>query len=235
MLFMVSCQKEESRLAVEEGYGLLELGAEASTEVLTRAEVDFTVPEVSEFSLAIQGAEYDQKWEHFSDFVSADNKLQAGEYTASIAWGDPSLEGENSPAYVGSTPFTIHSQQVTQASIVAKLANAQVRVAFTEQFKSYFHDAKITLKTAAGGEFTFTPESLPTIFVAPAEFSLSGTAFKQNGTQVSFPERSTEAKAQYRYTYTYDMSTAGTATVTIRLDDTVVEQIIIEEELNPEA
>lgn len=235
VLFLGACQKDDTRLSIEEGYGLLQLRGEASSEVLTRAQVDFTVPEVADFSLSIQGSDYAQSWEHFSDFVSADNKLMAGDYTASIAWGNPAEEGVNKPAYVGSTPFVIYSQQVTQASITAKLANAQVLVCFTEKFLGYFHDAVITLKTAAGSEFTFTPEVTESVFVAPGNFTLTGSALKQNDAQITFPERTMQAKAQYRYTYTYDMSTAGSATVTIRLDDTLIEEIVIEEELNPES
>ena len=230
-----ACQKEETRLSMEEGCGLLQLKAEASNEVKSGSTVDFTVPEVSDFSLRIEGEEYDQRWEKFSDFISAENSLAAGAYTASIAWGDPSQEGLNKPAYVGSTPFTIQPQRVTEATITARLANALVTVSFTENFLAYFHDAEITLTTEAGNNFLFDAITLQTVFIAPGSFSLEGKAFKQNGTQVDFPKRQLTAQAQYRYTYTYDMSTAGAATITIRLDDHVVEEIVIDQELNPES
>lgn len=230
-----ACQEGDSHLSMEEGYGLLQLKAEASNEVKSGSAVDFTVPEVNDFSLMIEGEDYAQRWAKFSDYVSAENGLATGAYTASIAWGDLLEEGLDKPAYVGSTPFTIQAQRVTEATITARLANALVSVKFTENFLAYFHDAEITLTTAAGNSFLFDTTTPQTVFIAPGSFTLKGNAFKQNGTQVDFPERQLTAQAQYRYTYTYDMSTAGAATITIRLDDSVVEEIVIDQELNPES
>ena len=109
----------------------------------------------------------------------------------------------------------------------------------TEAFETYFvggHTLKLT--TAAGNEFDVTEQTEP-IFIAPAAFTISGTAVKQpnqsgaEGTVVTLPEyKNDEAKAQTFYTVKFDVENAGRATLTITLNDTLVESIDIEQELN---
>lgn len=228
------CQSESMELVAEPGYGLVQLACRADAEVVTRA-ADFTVPEAGEFSLAINGTAYSASWEQFSQFVSADNKLLAGDYTASVEWGDLTQEGVNKPYYAGSTDFTILSQQVTQATITAKVANSLVKVVCSEQFQDYFHGESFTLTTAAGNEFAFDADSTDPVFITPGSFTLSGSALMQTENTVEFPTQSRTAAAGVLYTFTYHISTAGSATVTISLDDQVIEELEITTELNPES
>lgn len=231
---MTGC-KSESAVSPAKGEGYLSLSGEASLEVVSRAATEITVPEVSNFSLEIVGADYEKSWEQFSLFESAENPLVAGEYTASIAWGDISQEGVNKPAYGGSVDFVIEPQKVTNASIVAYLTNAQVFVRFTDNFLNYFHDESFMLKSALGNEFSFNSTSEDTVFIAPGAFTINGSALKQTGVSITFPEQSNVAEARKLYTYTFDLATAGEAKVVISLDDTVIEEVVIETELNPES
>lgn len=231
---MVGC-KSEGTVAPVSSEGYLQLSAEASVEVITRAATEITIPEVSEFSLEIKGENYEKSWEQFSLFESADNPLVAGNYTASVAWGDIAQEGINKPAYAGSVDFEIKAQRVTTASIVAKLSNAQVIVKCTENFLRYFHDESFTLRSAQGNEFKFDSTSEDTVFIAPGAFTINGSALKQTGATITFPEQTKVAEARSLYTYTFDLSTAGEAKVVISLDDTVVEEVVVDTELNPES
>lgn len=231
------CSSESAEFPAGEGFGYVALDCGASDETISRAAAAITVPEKSDFSLKIQGTDvdYEQSWTKFSDFVSADNRLAAGNYTASVAWGDLAQEGVNKPCYAGSQAFRIEAQRVTPATVTAYLANAQVLVTFTQAFADYFHDELFTLTSAAGNAFDFTAASEDTVFIAPGRFTVTGKALTQNGAEVSFPEQSRNAEARYRYTYKFDLSTAGKATVTVSLDDTVVEEVVIDTELNSES
>lgn len=220
------------------GYGYVELACGASTEVLTRTAPAFTVPTADEFVLTItKGADFMQSWPSFADFVPSENRFKTGIYTAIVTWGDVTQEGIDKPYYVGATEFAIEADKTVRKEIVARLGNAQVTVVCTERFRNYFHDAAFTLRTAAGGEFPFTANDEHTVFVRPdASFTLTASAFKQNGQQIDLGEQRIAAAApQTLYTYTFDVSGAGSATVTISLDDTVVEEIDIDTELNPNA
>ncbi len=237
LLALGGCQSERTEFPAGEGQGTVSVQCEVSDEVLSRAAVAITVPGKSDFSLSIRGVDvtYEQNWTKFTDFVSADNRLAAGNYTASVAWGDPTQEGINKPAYAGSTDFRIKPQEVTKAFITARMVNAQILVTCTEAFKNYFHDETFTLATAAGHTFDFTAASEDAVFIAPGTYTLSGRALKQTGTEVTFAEQRGTAEARTRYTYRFDLSTAGSAKVTVSLDDTVVDEIDIPAELNPES
>lgn len=233
---LVGCSSEPQEFSAPKGYGYLSLACTASDVVVTRAEANFTVPETSEFKLTIMGTDYNQSWDPMSGFVSNDNRLAAGSYTASVEWGNPTTEGEDVPAYTGSTPFVIESQKVTNASIAAKLTKGLIKVTFTEQFLSYFHDEQVTLKTAAGNEFTFDSTTTDkAVFVLPGTYTLSGKALKQTGEEFEFVTKSYTAVANHLTPYTFDLQSAGSATIVIKTEDTVVEELPIVTELNPES
>jgi hypothetical protein len=230
------CASDPQEFSAEAGYGYLSLACSATDMEVTRGEVNFTVPETSQFKLTISGVDYTQSWDPMSSFVSTENRLVAGDYTATVEWGDPTTEGENVPAYTGSTPFTILSQQVTEATIKASLTKGLVTVAFTENFLSYFHDEQAILKTAAGNEFEFDSTTTDkAVFVLPGEFTISGKALKQTGEEFSFTTQKLVAKANTLKPYTFDLKSAGTAVIVIKLDETVVEEITVSTELNPES
>ncbi|WP_348716088.1 DUF4493 domain-containing protein [uncultured Alistipes sp.] len=237
MLVLGGCSSESTEFSVDGGFGYVALDCGASDETIARAAVAITVPEKGDFSLTIRGVDvdYERSWTKFSDFVSADTRLVAGNYTASVAWGDGTQEGVNKPCYAGSQAFRIEAQRVTPATVTAYLGNAQVLVTFTRAFTDYFHDELFTLTSAAGHAFEFTAASEDAVFIAPGRFTLTGRALTQNGAEFAFPEQSRNAEARYRYTYKFDLSTVGKATVTISLDDTVIEEVVIDTELNPES
>lgn len=237
MMTLAGCSSEEPQVALSDGFGYLQLNCSASDQLVTRAEgeVSFDVPTQEEFSLTIQGDGYEQTWNPFSTFVSADNRLKAGDYTASVVWGNQTSEGVNLPAYAGSTGFKIISQQVTSAAIKAELTKAVVTVTFTEQFLSYFHGEQVTLKTAAGNEFAFDSTTEDAIFVLPGQFSLSGKALKQTGEEFVIPSQNLTAEAGVLHPVKFDLKSAGTATIEISYNDTIIEEIEVTTELNPES
>lgn len=233
---LAGCASDPQEFSAEKGYGYLSLACSAADVEVTRGETYFTVPETSEFKLTITGTDYNQTWDPMSGFVSTENRLVAGDYTAMVEWGDAATEGENVPAYAGSTTFSILSQQVTEASIEASLTKGLVKVAFTENFLSYFHGEQVTLKTAAGNEFEFDSTSTDkVVFVLPGKFTLSGKALKQTGEEFTFTTKQYTSKANTLTPYTFDLESAGTATIVISTDETIVEEITISTELNPES
>lgn len=246
LLALGGCRSERTEYPAQGGFGYLALDCRTSTEVETRAAAAVKAPAAKDLTLTIRGkdVEYEKSWASSTDFVSAENKLQKGSYTATAAWGDMAQEGLAKPCYAGSVDFHIDPQKVTEATLPVQIANSMVQVVCTEQFKGYFHDAHFTLTSAAGNTFEMTPDE-PTlakdavseyaVFIAPGAFSLTGSALKQTGAEFTFPEQSRTAAARTCYTFRYDVSTAGTATVTISLDDTVIDELPVDVELNPEA
>ena len=85
-------------------------------------------------------------------------------------------------------------------------------------------------------------EQTEPLFIAPGAFTVSGTAVKQpnqsgaEGTTITLPEyKNDNAKAQTYYTVKLDVENAGGVQLTITLNDTLVDTIVINGELNDNA
>lgn len=232
---LVGCQSERAELPAQ-GCGYVDFSCQVLPEAEVRAELNVTKPDQSEFSLQITGTEYDEQWDRLADYNVKENRMDQGAYTAYVAWGDPTQEGENLPYYTGQADFTILPLQTIQVPISATIANSVVQVLFTENFLRYFHDEEAVLTSAAGNEFTFTSADADRmIFVAPGEFRLNASAFKQTGDTFQIPEQKRTATAGTLHVIKFDLSTAGTAQVTITLNENLLEGITINQELNPDS
>ena len=243
-LTLSACSKEATQ-SEQEGKGQVTINCKTETMVDTRANISCTLPEFEDFTLKIEGlggnSDYVAEYAAIADF-NDDSYLHHGNYKATVVAGDLANEGYDVATFVGSAEFVVEARKQHDVEITAYIANALVVVDVTDNFKNYFvggHSLKLT--TAAGNKFDVTAQSEP-IFIAPETFTISGTAVKQpnqsgaEGVTVTLPEYKNEAvAAQILYTVTLDVETAGKATLTITLNDTLVESIDIEQELNDNA
>ena len=239
-LSMVACTNEEPKNEANEK-AQVNLSLTISNEVVdTRANVSCTTPAAEDFTLKIEGvdSDYTADYAAIADF-NADSYLHHGTYEATVVAGDITEEGYDKAAFVGSQEFTVEARKLSDVDITATIANALVKVQVTENFKNYFVGGyTLTLTTAAGNKFDVTAQTEP-LFIAPADFTIGGTAVKQpnqsgaEGVVVDLQGyRHDEVAAQTLYTVKMDVKEAGSATLTITLNDTLVESIDIEQELN---
>lgn len=243
-LALSACSKESAK-SDEKGEGQVSISCVTTTVVDdTRANVSCTTPAAEDFSLKIDGVDhtYTASYATIAEFNSGDNYLHNGTFTATVSAGDIAEEGYDKATFAGSAEFVVEPRKNTEVEVTATIANALVKVEVTDNFKMYFeggHTLKLT--TAAGNEFDVTEQTEP-LFIAPESFTVSGTAVKQpnqsgtEGTTVTLPEyKNSEAKAQTLYTVKLDVENAGSAQLTITLNETLVESIDIEQELNDNA
>lgn len=241
-LTLSACSKEAAK-SEQEGKGQVTISCVTSNAVdETRANISCTTPAAEEFALTIEGVghTYNEEYTSIAEF-NADNYLHMGNYKATVVAGDIAEEGFNKPAFVGSEEFVVEARKDVNVEITASIANAIVKVETTENFERYFEGGHtLTLTTAAGNEFPVTAQS-DLLFIAPANFTISGTATKQaaqsgkEGAVVELAYDATEVAAQTLYTVKFDVAEAGSATLTITLNETLVESIEIDQELNDNA
>ena len=242
-LTLSACSKEAVK-SEKEGKGQVTISCVAETTVAdTRANISCTTPTAEDFALTIEGVDhtYSRNYASIAEF-NADNYLHNGKFKATVVAGDIANEGFQMAAFEGSEEFTVYARKNTNVSVTAKIANAIVKVETTENFEKYFeggHSLKLT--TAAGNEFDVTAQK-ELLFIAPESFTISGTATKQSaqsgaeGVVVTLPEYKPESvAAQTLYTVKFDVEKAGSATLNITLNETLVESIDIEQELNDNA
>lgn len=241
-LTLSACTKETSK-SEQEGKGQVSISCVVETTVAdTRANISCTTPAAEDFALEIEGVghTYSEEYASIAEF-NADNYLHLGNYKATVVAGDIAEEGFNKPAFVGSEEFVVEARKDVNVEITASIANAIVKIETTENFERYFEGGyTLTLTTAAGNEFPITAQS-DLLFIAPANFTISGTATKQaaqsgkEGAVVELAYDATEVAAQTLYTVKFDVAEAGSATLTITLNETLVESIEIDQELNDNA
>lgn len=241
-LTLSACSKEAAK-SEQEGKGQVSISCVAETTVAdTRANISCTTPAAEDFALEIEGVghTYSKEYASIAEF-NADNYLHLGNYKATVVAGDIAEEGFNKPAFVGSEEFVVEARKDVNVEITASIANAIVKIETTENFERYFEGGHtLTLTTAAGNEFPITAQS-DLLFIAPANFTISGTATKQaaqsgkEGAVVELAYDATEVAAQTLYTVKFDVAEAGSATLTITLNETLVESIDIDQELNDNA
>ncbi|MEG1612096.1 MAG: DUF4493 domain-containing protein [Alistipes sp.] len=238
-----SCSTEPDEVAETDGKGTVQLTVTTSTAVdaVTRAQVQLpatVIPNGDDFALRITATEptYDQSWTSLRVFDSP--RMQRGNYTAAISYGNMDIEGVNAACFSGSQAFTILSRRTITTDISASLQNAAFKVLFSEWFTNYYTQAQITIRTASGNQFTFTPTTESILFVKPGtELFLKGTANKsQTGTAVEFPEKSIgTTTARTLHTITVNASEAGGGTLNITLDESFTSIPEQEIELNDDA
>ena len=241
----LSACSEEATNGEQRGEGRVTIDCVATTTVDdTRANVSCTTPDAEDFTLTIDGVghTYTKKYATIAEFNEGDNYLKNGNYKATVVAGDVAEEGYDKAAFMGSAEFAVKSRENTEVEITAKIANALVKVEVTEAFETYFVGGyELQLTTAAGNTFDVTGKTEP-VFIAPAEFTINGTAVKQpvqsgaQGSTITLPEYKLSAPAaQTFYTIKFDVENAGKATINITLNETLVDSIEIDTELNDNA
>jgi hypothetical protein len=242
-LTLSACSREAVK-SEQEGKGQVSISCVVETNVAdTRADISCETPTADDFALTIEGVghTFHADYATLAEF-NADNYLHLGNYKATVVAGDIAEEGFNKPAFVGSEEFVVEARKDVNVEITASIANAIVKVETTERFENYFEGGyTLALTTEAGNEFDVTAQS-DLLFIAPASFSVAGTAVKQSaqsgeeGVTVTLPQfNQSDVVAQTLYTVKFDVETAGSATLTITLNETLVESIDIDQELNDNA
>ena len=124
--------------------------------------------------------------------------------------------------------------------MTAKLANAIVAIQTTEAFDNYFPVSNFTITTTSN-TFEFDKQTTDHLFVAAGQaIAIDCTCIRQSNLAAGKSEKlATQAipstVATTRYVVTYDLSTVGGVNITVKLNDTTIGTIVIDNELNPNA
>lgn len=242
-MMAAACQK----VSVEQiaGPGELKLNLSASGAVRSLAAgqadggIEIEVPNISDFSLTITGADYNRTWSSVSDY-SSDERFQAGMYDVAIEYGDIAEEGFGKPYFFASKNVEVFERnRTTNVELVATVGNAIVEIAMTDSFKGYFVKHDFTLTTASN---TFPLEENPAqhLFVAPQQpVKIDCTCIRQAnaaaGTTEELATQTIDVAARTRYIVKYDLQQAGGVTVNISLNDEIIDTIELPIELNENA
>ena len=154
-LFFAGCSKENGADNGVTGSFLIDL--KATTEVIVGDQLvsrtgTGSAAGVEDFSVAVEKqGEVICEWATYAEMQEDEKpELRPSVYTAKAWKGDGSTEGFDQPYLEGKSDFTVKEGEVTPVTILCKLANAKLKIAYTDRFKEYFASYSASVSTGEG-------------------------------------------------------------------------------------
>lgn len=230
-LIFVSCSKEDATRSGEMGTFTMSLNA--TSEVIglnekSRAEEagegeTLNLPDVNDFSVSISSlGEQVCGWSSYKDMCEEEMpELRVGTYQVKAWYGDVSKEGFELPYFEGNQEFSIKKNETTPVEVTCYLGNAQVKVNYTDEFKSYFSDYSAVIATSLGNEVEYVKDETRAAYFSPGEL-IAKVKVKKSGqsTEAVYQAKVFTAESRHIYTLTLDVD-AGSATMTVSFSEDV--------------
>lgn len=240
VLAFAGCQKSDTEHSAD-NQGRIAITANTSGEISTRAEgITVPTPALADFKLTITGTDFQKSWSSLSDYKSENERYTSGFYTVAIEYGDATAEGYSKPYFTASKQVEVLDRnRTTHVDLTATLGNAVVEVVTTDNFKNYFPTHNFTLTTASN-TFELKEDATDYLYIAAQKgVKIDCSCIRQaniaSGKVEQLATQSIDVEPKSRYIITYDLQKAGSVEITISLNDTILETITIDTELNPNA
>lgn len=193
-----------------------------------------------DFNISLINETGEEKTWSYNDFTGAN--ISTGKYTLVASSGKKGAEGFNAPYFEGSTNVQVFTDETTDASVTARLANAGVVVQYTDNFKNYLSDYVASVRTAGNSEgYEYPADATDELFVTPGETSLYVSFTTPQGKSATLKAAEFVSQPQHVYTITVDVNGGqmGDPVLSVSFDDTTVaeevEFVLSDELLNAPA
>ena len=153
-------------------------------------------------SMSSQNGEYSHTWKNAEQFQQGQYYI-AGLYSLSAESGNPMHEGFDIPAFSGAIDVQIQEAQEVNAVLSLSLANAIVKVHYTEPVLNEFTTVKAMLHTPGGMYHAYAPEEDRNLCLNPGHTELLLDITLSDGRNVAFTayaDLATQAAAYYDIT-----------------------------------
>lgn len=211
------------------------VNSQSTVADFTRSQVsDYTtLPSGDDFTLTITDNKEKTIYEGLVKDFPADMEFAIGNYTATASYGSVTEEGFDRPCFRGSQSFAVTGTGTKEVTINVSLANAIVRIEYSDIFRKYYTDYSFTLKTGNGSTIPYPKSETRAVFVDAYTLTVEGVLTNQAGKESTFSKTySTPLAEATCHTIRFDASNIGSTTITITLDNTTEEVDLGEIELN---
>ena len=188
MLFVgFSCSSDRDEDG--EGSGALNVQVSANPEVVvgtnTRANdgAEGELPDVNDFSFSIfKGENLRGEWNTLVDFFADDElTLRPGNYTAIASYSDIKNEGFELPYFEGNQAFSISKGKTTNVEVTCYLANAKLKIAYTDAFKEFFSSYSSEVTSSLNNIVKYEQSEERYGYFKPGELQVRTTFRKKEG------------------------------------------------------
>lgn len=239
-----SCSDDYGRSLGDTGTVNLRLDIDRSAKSATPARSSLgdlaAAVSASDFNITLINESGEEKSWAYNDFNGAN--ISIGKYTLVASSGKKDAEGFDAPYFEGSTQVQVFTDQTSEASVTASLANAGVIVKYSDNFKNYLTDYVASVRTAGNPEgYEYPADATDELFVTPGETSLYVSFTTPQGQSATLKAAEFNTQAQHVYTITVDVNGGqmGDPVMSVTFDDTTVaeevEFVLSDELLNAPA
>ena len=230
---LASCS-DESPWSGSDSEGGINLNFSSDARVVRQTRADDTVspvvPDGNQFAVNLSKSDgsYSKDWNSIEAF-NRETSFPIGDYTLTASYGDIDAEGFSNPYYKGQTDVHVSPGAVTDATVVATLANAMVSIRYTDEFKSNFAAYSASIQTEGHSWVVFAQDEDRPAYVAPSEVKLDLKLTNDAGKVVNIQPASFTALARHHYVVTIGVSpdsATGDVVLDIQFDDDVVAETV---------
>lgn len=230
---LASCSDESPWGGSDSEGGInLKFSSDARVMRQTRADdsVSPVVPDGNQFAVNLKKSDgsYSKDWNSVEAF-NRESSFPMGDYTLTASYGNIDEEGFTNPYYMGQTEVHVSPGAVTEAQVVATLANAMVSVRYTDAFRDNFSAYSTSIQTEGHQWVVFAQDETRPAYVAPSDVKLDLTLTNSAGKVVHIEPASFVALARHHYVVTIGVtsdSQSGDLKLDIQFDDDVVAETV---------
>ena len=231
-LMALSCSKQ---IGGQDAFVSFAVSTDDIVAEVTKSNVsDYAdMPSPEDFRLLVTDSQGSSVYSGLLKDYDQTTPLKAGAYSVTASYGSSSDEGFGKPYFSGSADFSVAKGESRDVAVRAKLANAIVKLAFTDTFKAYYPDWNFELKTGGGATVSFPKSETRAVFIDAYKFTISGTLTNQGGKTQTFSKAYDKAiDAGKCYTLKFDVSNVGGSSLSVTFDDSVEDVDLADVDLN---
>lgn len=228
---LASCSDESPwRGSDTEGGINLEFSSDARVMRQTRADdsVSPFVPAADHFSVSLTKSDgtFTKTWTGVESF-NRETAFAIGDYTLAAFYGDAESEGFECPFYKGSADVHVSPGAVTDATVVATLANSMVSIRYTDKFNENFSDYSSSVQTEGHDWVVFAKSETRPAYIASSDVKVKVRLTNDAGKTVEVVPAQFTAQPRHHYVVTLDVEeTAGGLALDVVFDDDVVAETV---------
>lgn len=228
---LASCSDESPwRGSDTEGGINLEFSSDARVMRQTRADdsVSPFVPAADHFSVSLTKSDgtFTKTWTGVESF-NRETAFAIGDYTLAAFYGDAESEGFECPFYKGSADVHVSPGAVTDATVVATLANSMVSIRYTDKFNENFSDYSSSVQTEGHDWVVFAKSETRPAYIASSDVKVKVRLTNDAGKTVEVVPAQFTAQPRHHYVVTLDVEeTAGGLALDVVFDEDVVAETV---------
>lgn len=232
LLGLSSCSDDAPWYGSDSEGGIhLELSSDGRVVSQTRADdwVSPIEPSVDEFSVSLKKSDnsYSKTWASVEAF-NREGSFPVGQYTLAASYGDLNVEGFVNPYFYGQASVDVSPSSLSEAKIVATLANSMVSIRYTDALKNNFPAYSAAVQSEGHEWVVFSQQEDRPAFIAPGnDVKLNLTLTDTEGRQVTIQPASFTAQPRHHYIVNIGVNgSAGNLVLDVQFEENVVNETV---------